>query len=123
MKKFLTLLCGGLIALSLFVATGNTVKAAGTTNAVEEPCGCQGWTPLTGAERNKIVADFISSEAFKGKKMELNKEGYKWNGAHAIEVIKPFEGLTMVGVPFTSNEGAVEIFVFINGVFVDSPFE
>ncbi|WP_223590342.1 hypothetical protein [Neobacillus bataviensis] len=114
MKKVLTLLFGGLIALTLFVSTGNTAKA-------EEPedCSCHELKPLTGSERNKIVADLISSKAFKEKKKELKAIGYQWNGAHGIEVIQPYEGFTLVGVPFTTFEGNVEMVVFINGEYAD----
>ena len=62
MKKLLTVLCGVVIALSLFVTTGNTVKAA--------ECGCD-VSPVIGAEKNKIVAELISSQAFKDAKFSL----------------------------------------------------
>ncbi|MFL6554568.1 MAG: hypothetical protein ACJ8MO_00460 [Bacillus sp. (in: firmicutes)] len=113
MKKLLTILCGVLIALSLFVTTGNTVKAA----EPEEDCTCHDLLPIQGVERNKIVAKFLSSEEFKAKKTELLNSGFTWNGAHTIEVVLPAEGVTMVGVPFTSADGIKEMYVFINGTF------
>ncbi|MFJ7726348.1 hypothetical protein ACIQXV_09305 [Neobacillus sp. NPDC097160] len=110
------------MALSLFVTTGNTAKAAepDVTPAVtdDDSCGCHDLIPLTGVERNKIVAKFISSDEFKAKKSELLKSGFKWNGAHTIEVVLPAEGVTMVGVPFFSADGVPTVYVFINGVFV-----
>ncbi|WP_066254914.1 hypothetical protein [Neobacillus drentensis] len=116
MKKLLTVLCGVVIALSLFVTTGNTVKAA----EPDDGCTCHELIPIQGAERNKIVAKFISSEVFKAKKLELLKSGNKWNGAHSIEVVLPAEGVTMIGVPFISADGIQAMYVFINGSFVGS---
>ncbi|EKN65452.1 hypothetical protein BABA_19976 [Neobacillus bataviensis LMG 21833] len=121
MKKLLTVLLGGIIALTLFVTTGNSVKAAEPTDppTVEgDDCGCHDLIPITGAERNKIVAKFISSDVFKAKKAELLKSGFKWNGANTIEVVLPAEGVTMVGVPFFNANGVPTIYVFINGIFV-----
>ena len=119
MKKLLPLLFGGLIALTLFVTTGNTAKAA-----QNDDCTCHDLIPLSGSERNKIVADLLSSESFKTQKMELIKSGYKWNGAHTIEVVIPAEKVTMVGVPFISPDGAPLVYVFINGTFAGtSPVE
>lgn len=123
MKKFLTVLCGGLIALTLFVTTGNTAKAAGPTDppAVTEAddCGCHDVTQLFGAERNKIVAKIISGNEFKTAEKNLNKDGFKWNGANSVEVLKHNQtGMIIVGVPFTNSTGIVEMAVFINGVYM-----
>jgi hypothetical protein len=118
MKTFLTVLCGGFIALSLFVTTGNTVKAAEPTPVatVSDDCGCHDLKPLQGAERNKIVANLISNDEFKDMKKALQKNGYNWGGANSIEVIKT-EGMILVGVPFSNNQGNVVMHVFINGVY------
>ncbi|MEH7075969.1 hypothetical protein [Neobacillus drentensis] len=116
MKKLLTVLAGVVIALSLFVTTGNTVKAA----EPDGDCTCHDLLPIQGPERNKIVADFLSSKEFQAKKLELIKSGSTWNGAHTIEVVLPAEGVTMVGVPFISATGIPEVYVFINGTFVGS---
>jgi hypothetical protein len=113
-KKLLGLLCGGVMALSLFAATGNSVQAAGP----DDDCSCHELLPLSGAERNKIVAKFLSSSQFQAQKLELLASGNSWNGAHTIEVVQPAEGVTMVGVPFTNAEGIPSVYVFINGVFV-----
>ncbi|ETI68876.1 hypothetical protein [Neobacillus vireti] len=123
MKKFLTVLCGGLIALSLFVTTGNTAKAAEPTDpsTVTEPddCGCHDVTPLFGAERNKIVAKIISGNEFKTAEKNLNKDGFKWNGANSIEVLKHNQaGMIIVGVPFTNKNGNVIMAVFFDGKFM-----
>ncbi|MFJ5714822.1 hypothetical protein [Neobacillus sp. NPDC093127] len=123
MKKFLTVLCGGLIALTLFVTTGNTAKAAGPTNLAavtdSEDCGCHDVTQLFGAERNKIVAKIISCNEFKTVEKKLNQDGFKWNGANSIEVMKHNEtGTIMVGVPFTNSKGLVLMAVFFDGVFM-----
>ena len=120
MKKLLTVLAGVVIALSLFVTTGNTVKAA----EPGDDCTCHDLLPLQGVERNIIVAKFLSSDDFKAKKLELIKSGSTWNGAHTIEVILPTEGVTMIGVPFISTDGIPEVYVFINGYFAGtSPAE
>ncbi|MBT2696450.1 hypothetical protein J7E79_03240 [Bacillus sp. ISL-40] len=113
MKKLLTVLCGIIIALSLFVTTGNTAKAAGP----DEDCTCHNLLPLQGAQRNKIVANLISSDVFKEAKKDLREDGYKWNGANSIEVYQ-FEGVTAVGVLFTNKEGIIERRAFVNGYYV-----
>jgi hypothetical protein len=123
MKKLLTVLCGGLIALTLFVTTGNTVKAAEQTNPAEvnEPddCACHDVTKILGAERNKTVSNLISSNQFKQVEKDLKKEGLKWKGANSIEVIKfNATGQILVGVPFSNKQGTVEMYIFINGVLV-----
>jgi hypothetical protein len=113
MKKYLSLLCGGLIVLFMLATPGNPVKAA-------EECGCN-VTPIVGHERNVIVSNLLKSDEFKDLKKDLKKEGYKWNGAHDIEVVKNNDyGIILVGVPFTDDDGIEEVFVFIDGVFVGS---
>ncbi|MDN3016262.1 hypothetical protein PH210_08625 [Paenibacillus sp. BSR1-1] len=110
MKKLLPLLFGGLIALTLFVSTGNTAKAA--------ECGCA-VTPILGAERNKLVADLINSEEFKNIKKELQKEELSWSGADTIEVIKfNISGEILIAVPFLDANGSGFMYVFYNGKFV-----
>src|SRR3954469_25321765 len=112
MKKWLTVLGGLLVALSLFVTSGNSVKAA--TN----DCGCV-VSSVTGAEKNKMVADLISSQEFKDAKHSLKNEGYLWKGVNKFEVIvNHSEGdAIMIGVPFYTQEGSIEMAVFINGHF------
>ncbi len=123
MKKFLTVLCGGIIAVSLFAGTGTIVKAETTdpllATGQSDDCGC-GHEPITGPERNKIVAGLLSSEEFKAVKKQQLQTGYTWSGAHTIQVILPGDGRTFVGVPFVSPEGTQFMFVFINGTFVGS---
>lgn len=113
MKKLLTLLFGALIALSLFVTTGNTAKAA-----EPEDCGC---TPVVGAEKNFIVADLLSSQNFKSAKKMLTTAGYSFKGVALIEVAKntidPKNPLTIVVVPFYTSDGKVIIAGFVNGLF------
>lgn len=124
MKKLLTVLCGGLIALTLFVTTGNTAKAAetGVTAAINEhddDCHCDDVTPISGAERNKIVANIISGDEYKNVKKDLKNKGYQSHGSNEIEVLKNnYYGLIIVGVPFTNSRGIVEMAVFINGQFM-----
>jgi hypothetical protein len=122
MKKLLPLLFGSFIALLIFVAPGNPVKAAEVDQpavAQDEGCACHDVTPILGAERNKMVADLISSEVFKTVKKQYTAEGYKWLGAHDIEIIKfNVTGMILTGVPFVNSEGVMEIFVFIDGSFM-----
>jgi hypothetical protein len=112
MKKWLTLLSGLLVALSLFVTSGNSVKAATTD------CGCD-VSPVFGAEKNKIVAVLISSREFKDAKHSLKNEGYLWKGVNKIEVIVNHSkgDAIMIGVPFYNQDGSIEMAVFINGHF------
>jgi len=130
MKRLLSIICGGAIALSLFAAPGSPAKAAEptgdstTTASSNDDCSCHDLKPLTGPERNKLVADFLSSQEFKAKKLELLHSGYSWNGAQSIEVIIPAEGVTMIGVPFRDVNGTGQMYVFINGTFAGtSPME
>ncbi|WP_066062523.1 hypothetical protein [Neobacillus soli] len=121
MKKLLTVLFGGFIALSLFVATGNTAKAAEPTTApqtVDENCECHNVTPIFGAERNKIVAKIISSKEYKEVEKNLKKDSFKWQGANSVEVLRFNKtGQIIVGVPFTNNAGVQIMAVFIDGEF------
>lgn len=116
-KKLLAALFSGALAFGVFAVPGNAVKAA------EEPCDCHNWVPISGAERNVKVAGLLSSQVFKDVKADLWSKGYNWNGAHSIEVINPFEGLVMVGIPFVTPDGSVEYHVFINGAYVGIPGE
>jgi hypothetical protein len=135
MKKILTLLCTSLIVLLMFSTPGITVTAAENVvenvtyldpprpGEVEDPgddgCTCHDLVPLTGSERNKIVATLLKSDVFKNQKMNFKKDGYKWNGASGIEVIQPIEEVTLVGVPFTSTDGILEMHTFLIGDFED----
>ena len=110
MKKLLTLLFGALIALSLFVTTGNTAKAA----KPGDDCGCTG--TLVGPEKNKIVADLLSSQEFKTAKATLTSAGYSYKGASLIKVAK-MEGIFITVVPFYTSEGQTIIAGFVNGEF------
>ncbi|WML60547.1 hypothetical protein [Neobacillus sp. PS2-9] len=110
MKKLLTILFGALIALSLFVTTGNTAKAA----KPGDDCGCTG--TLVGAEKNKIVADLLSSQEFKTAKAELTSAGYSYKGASLIKVAKMEVNIITV-VPFYTSEGQTIIAGFVNGEF------
>jgi hypothetical protein len=111
MKKLLTVLFGVVIAFSLFVSTGNTVKA--------DECGCD-VSPVLGAEKNKIVAELISSQEFKNAKLSLRYDGISWKGAKNIEVIvnHTHDNALMVGVPYFTQEGSLVMAVFINGIYM-----
>lgn len=117
MKRYFSLLVGSLIIMFMLAAPGNTAQAA----TEDEHCGCD-VTFLDGAERNKVVANLLKSDEFKTLKQELKKDGYTWNGANTIEVIKnnTYGGIILVGVPFVNEEGAVEFFgyTFLGGEFI-----
>ncbi|CEG26949.1 hypothetical protein [Bacillus sp. B-jedd] len=114
-KKLFAVLFSGALAMGVFAVPGNAVQAA------EEPCDCHDWVPISGADRNVKVAGLLSSQVFKDVKANLWSKGYNWNGAHSIEVINPFEGLVMIGIPFVNASGEVEYHVFINGAYVGVP--
>lgn len=125
MKKLLPLLFGSFIALLIFVAPGNPVKAAEGDQpaqpvvAQDGDCACHDVTPILGSERNKIVSNLIKSDEFKDVKKQAKEDGFKWNGANSIEVIKfNLTGQIILGVPFTNEEGISEMYAFIDGVFV-----
>lgn len=122
-KKLITVLGGVIIALSLFVTTGNTVKAEETVitpqTEEDENCECHNVTPILGAEKNKIVADLLSSQEFKDTKLTLKSDGYSWRGAKNIEVLVHNKyGYIMIGVPFINNEGILEMAAFFDGKFL-----
>jgi hypothetical protein len=112
MKKIVTLLCTSLIVLLMFVAPGNVAFA-------EDECECI-TEEITGAEKNKIVADLLKNVEFKYKKQELMNDGYRWNGVKEIEVIRniTYGGLIMVGVPFIAEDGTVMMAAFFEGSYM-----
>ncbi|WHY64766.1 hypothetical protein [Neobacillus sp. SuZ13] len=115
MKKLITVLCGIIIGLSLFVSTGNTAKASET-----DECGCI-VSPVLGAEKNKIVAGLLSSQEFKNVKDSLKSEGYSYRGVKNIEVLinHTYDDTVMVGVPFYNADGTLEMAAFFNGIYMD----
>jgi hypothetical protein len=125
MKKIVTLLCTSLIVLLMFVAPGNSVNAANPDLVPDLfTCGCDdhGIYPVTGSEKNKIVAELLSSDVFKTQKfVQLNKD-YTFKGINKVQVAK-FEDennrFVMVAVPFFNKSGTVEFAMFTNGVFID----
>lgn len=133
MKKFLPLFMGSLMALLLFVTPGNLVKADSYVPEAKDfirnfDCGCEaeGFIPVSGAERNQIVAGLLSSDGFNAKKQEVISKGYQFLGADLIKVVHadtPFGALTGVSVFFLSNEGTIEGYVWVNGQFAGhSPY-
>ncbi len=77
-----------------------------------------GLTHLSGPERNKIVADLLSSDSFKAEKKIAKNEGYKFLGAGLIDVVQLGEnGPIGVNAFFLSNEGTIEGYVWVNGNF------
>ena len=120
MKKIFTLLCTSLIVLLMFVGPDDSVKAAKPGG---HDCGCEehGIFHLYGAEKNKIVADLLSSDQFKAKKLELLNDGYKYNGVKDIDVVEyrtaPGQPIGIT-VPFIREDGILQVALFIEGNFV-----
>ncbi|OCA81504.1 hypothetical protein A8F94_21745 [Bacillus sp. FJAT-27225] len=115
-KKLLAMLFSGAIAFGVFVVPGNEVQA----KKIEvEPCDCH--TPIFGVERNKIVAELLSNEEFKAKKVELTDLGYKWQGSALIEVVKfnettPVPGTIAIAIPFKNKNGVIEYATYLTGI-------
>lgn len=123
MKKLVSLVCGGALALSLFAAPGTPAEAAGPKvipTHSEDDCECN-VTPILGAEKNKIVANLLSSQEFKNTKFSFTNAGFIWRGADNIEVIRDNDtNLVLVGVPFYGPDGiAITTAVFIDGINVN----
>jgi hypothetical protein len=116
MKKILSLLCGSLIVLLMFVGPGNVALA----HDGDHDCGCE-VEQLQGAEKNKIVSNLLKSDEFKNVKKKYMKNGFKWTGVSKVEVLKNHTvgGMIMVGVPFYLEDGSVTMAVFFNGVYMD----
>lgn len=115
-KKMLALICGGFIALSLFAAPGNPVKAA-----EDEDCTCHNVTPIYGVQKNKIIANLISSQEFKNAKLSIIKDGDNWRGINNTEVfVHNSYGITIVGVPFIAQDGTIMMATFFDGFFMGS---
>lgn len=128
MKKLIPLVLGGLLSFGIYVAPGNTVKAAelshptstvtGLMASSNGDCGCD-VSPILGAERNKMVSNLIKTDAFKTVKHDAMAQGYIWQGAGAVQVIKNNKnGVVLIGVPFKYTDGTLTMYVFINGQFV-----
>ncbi|MEC1524955.1 hypothetical protein P9D43_23400 [Neobacillus niacini] len=129
MKKILTILFTSLIVFLMFVGPGNVAFA----HEGEEDCLCNSFTVLDGAEKNKIVAEFLASDEFKTLKSNNLDSGYKWNGISKAEVTKFIKdihsnpkdpdspvvinaGTIGVAVPFFTSDGKLEVFFFLNGI-------
>lgn len=128
MRKFLSVLFISMLVLLMIVGPGNKAFAH-----EGDDCGCP--TPLDGSEKNKIVANFLASDEFKSKKMELLDNGYKWQGIKEFEVTDFKSKVTLkspigdiivpagsigITVPVFTNDGKLEVFFFINGKFIFS---
>ncbi|MBY0097156.1 hypothetical protein [Mesobacillus maritimus] len=99
MKRFISLVCGSLVLILLFLSPGNAVQAE-----EQDECDCPG-TVFTGSERNKLVANLLKSNVFKEERLELKKDGYVWQGAGAIEVRELAPGMIVYQVVFLSENG------------------
>jgi hypothetical protein len=106
-RTFFMLLAVGMMAVVLFLSPSNVVRASNV-------CGCG---QVVGAEKNKIVADLLKSDAFKTKKHELLEQGYKWNGVSGAEVDKNANGEILIAIPLL-NENRQEVFlIYVYGQF------
>jgi hypothetical protein len=98
MKRFISLICGGLVLILLFLSPGNAVQAE------EHDCECPG-TVIKGEERNKLVANLLKNDVFKQEKLRLEAKGNVWQGASAIEVRDLAPGVLVYQVVFLSEDG------------------
>jgi hypothetical protein len=126
MKKLLSFLCTSLIVLTLFAVPVNPVEASetdipnGEGTEATEPCICEFVKEVTGVERNKIVANLLKSDDFKDASKVWKVEGYKWNGAKDIQVIKhDFLPVVIIGVPVIRADGKIMMAGFVNGKYGD----
>ncbi len=114
MKKVLTLLCTSLIVFLLFFGSGNVAFA----HEGEGDCGCI-TEEISGAEKNKIVANLLKSDEFKSARNGLMNIGFKWNGVIEIEVVYNISNeLTMVGLPVYYEDDTLWTAVFFNGILM-----
>lgn len=110
-RTYLMLFFVGMMALVLFLSPSNLVSAS-------DDCGCG---HVAGAEKNKIVADLLKSDAFKAKKQELLEQGYMWNGVNGAEVDRNPNGEILIAIPLL-NEHREEVFlIYVYGQFYVMP--
>jgi hypothetical protein len=113
MKKILSLLCGSLIFLLMFAAPGNVALAH-----EGDGCGCV-TEEITGAEKNKIVADLLKSDQLKNARKGLMEVGFKWNGVGNVEVVYNVTwDIMMVGIPVSYYDGTIWTATFFDGVLM-----
>jgi hypothetical protein len=107
MKKIFTMLCGSLVLFLIFAAPGNSVQAE------EHSCSCE-TTEISGAEKNKIIANLLKSDELKNARKGLVEVGFKWNGVSGVEVVynKTYETM-MIGLPISYNDGELWTAVFL----------
>lgn len=120
MKKFVSLLCAGLLAFLLVASPVNSVYAENTnvTTEAEDGCGCT-VTPIEGPEKYQIIYNLIVSKEFKKASKKLLKQGYIWNVTKEIEVLKnETHDIVMVGVPFINKDGKVLMAAFFDGEYM-----
>ncbi|WP_147535842.1 hypothetical protein [Bacillus marasmi] len=118
MRGYLSLILGSLILAFMLAVPGNTAQAKVTAPADGE-CNCP-VTYIVGAEGNKWVSELFKSEEFKTVKQNLTKNGYKWNGADEMSVVRvkenlgtPFDGMIMVSAAFINQDGVKEFAAFL----------
>ncbi|WP_460348503.1 hypothetical protein [Pseudoneobacillus sp. C159] len=116
MKKLVIILGGFVMAFGLmFVSAGNSVLAH-----EGDDCGCPNVEMIVGAEKNKMVAELLKSNGFKDFKKSLMENGYSYRGVHDIEVANFIDyGFIAIAVPFINKDGAVEMKVFVDGVYME----
>jgi hypothetical protein len=123
MKKFGLILGGCVMAFGLMFSGPDNVVLAKVDKNVVDYCGCPG-TSLVGAEKNKIVAELLSSEAFKTAKKEWKEAGFSYLGAADIDVRILEVGtseIMIIGVPLVSDDGGKWMAGFMEGVYFGPP--
>ncbi|MFK7691227.1 hypothetical protein [Paenibacillus sp. HJGM_3] len=97
----------GMMAMVLVLSPIGRVSA-------NDDCGCG---QVVGAEKNKIVADLLKSDAFKAKKQELLKQGYKWNGVDGAEVDKNGNNEILIAIPLLNADREEVFLIYVYGQF------
>lgn len=106
-RVFLMVFVVGMMAMMLFLSPTSRVSAS-------DDCGCG---QVVGAEKNKIVADLLKSDAFKAKKHELLKQGYKWNGVDGAEVDKNGNNEILIAIPLLNADREEVFLIYVYGQF------
>lgn len=109
-QKFSTIILASFMVIALTFVPGNFASAH-----EGDDCGCG---IVTGAEKNKVIADMLKSDVFKAKKKELKATGYQWNGVDNFEVSynSKFDAYLVV-MPLVSENGELHVLLYAFGGF------
>lgn len=105
-RKVLSLLLTGVILMLLLPMN----------SLANDECGC-GVVILEGSEKNKIIADYLKSDALKEQRKELKEQGYQWIGVGGADVQKNPFGVIMIIVPILTETGQPAHLLYAFGEF------